>query len=730
MDRGDGSVHQKSERNMSAYGAAPSAPMLPQQSPSLSNNYMPYPSLSNLPPNASNPVFPDVDPQLAPPVQAQTPSSNNTSKNQGHSGETKARLRKACDSCSVRKVKCDEQQPCKACEGLQIPCTFQRPSKRRGPPNKHAESLKRKYELPEGSSMPQVQPSSPTHAAHTLAYFSQQQVLSAETICPFSMLERLVDDYFTFIHPLVPLPHEQSFRDAFDRRQDLSNPSFVALIASMLGYLVACFPRRPRQHFREGLQMEHQQQIESLYSNPMDLVDRCHKIAMEALGPAYLDRKMSVHDAVISYLQGLTCIQTRNRQSAIHYFKQCMTISATVGLHNVNVASTTHTNGHVLPAARMTPNGHALEGPHHIVVDQLMRELGIRTFWALFAGVKSFQQAGVSQWDLLIPPATASHPYPPLPVEVDDGYITPEHVHLDLQPPGLVTVMTGFNANVRVLSTYNDLTAMELVRGVDNVVDWERQKRVLETALQSVKHALDSLPSELVFSFQAPSLQSQGPKYPSPNPESTGAQEVAQYAANGFDNTRIDYNRPGERRRIQYEIQKANIHTTQLATRLYLVEKYWNLYDAYNLTKSGGSDVDRASSPGVIAPILERYDPSNHFSTTEQDLATEREDIVKAFLILLGQINEINTEPLGNQFISEITRVARVLLDVPLARKGTLAQRSETYVRASVAVLDKLDMVSPTGDWLTDEAEVPQLWATLRGYQNSFAQSGGFGREA
>ncbi|CAF9933906.1 hypothetical protein IMSHALPRED_009517 [Imshaugia aleurites] len=717
---------------MSAYGAAPSAPMLPQQNPSLSNNYMPYPSLSNLPPNPSNPIFSDVDPQLAPPTQAQTPSNSNTSKNHGHSGETKARLRKACDSCSVRKVKCDEQQPCKACEGLQIPCTFQRPSKRRGPPNKHAESLKRKYESPEGHAMP-PQPSSPTHAAHTLAYFSQQQVLSAETICPFSILERLVDDYFTFIHPLVPIPHERFFRDAFHQRQDLTNPSFVALIASMLGYLVACFPRRPRQHLREGLPVEHQHQMEVLCSNPRDLVDRCHKIAMEAVGPAYLDREWSVHDAVINYLQGLTYVQTRHRQSAIHYFTQCILISSTIGLRKVNVTNTTYTNGHVLPAARMTANGHALEGPHHIAVDQLMRELGVRTFWALFAGVKSFQQAGVSQWDLPMPPAMPSHPYPPFPVEVDDCYITPEQVHLDLQPPGQITVITGFNANVRVLSTYNDLAAMELamesVRGIDNIVDWERQKRLVEQSLHSVKHALDDLPSELLLSFQPPSPHSREPKYPSPNPDSSGIQEMAQYATNGLDNTRIDYNRPGERQRIQYEIQRAKIHITQLATRLYLVEKYWNLYDAYNLTKSGGGNVNRASSSGVIAPILDKYDPSNHFSTTEQDLVAEREDIVKAFLVLLGHINEINTEPLGNPFISGIAQVARVLLDAPLARKGNLAQRSETYVEASLAVLEKLEMVSPTGDWLTDEAEVPQFWATLRGYQNSFAQSGGFGGE-
>ena len=713
-------VHQKSERSMSAYGAAPSAPMLPQHSPpSLSNNYMPYPPLNNLPPNPSNPLFQEVDPQLAPPAQAPPPSNNHTGKNHG---ETKARLRKACDSCSVRKVKCDEQQPCKACEGLQIPCTFDRPSKRRGPPNKHAESLKRKYDSPDGPGMNQPHLSSPTHAAHTLAYFSQQQVLSAETICPMPMLERLVDDYFTFIYPLVPLPHEQLFRDAFRRRQDLNNPTFVALIASMLGYLAACYPQRPRQHIREGLLVEHQQQMESLYSNPIDLVERCQKITIEALGPAYLTRKMSVDDAIVNYLQALTSLQTFNPQSAIHYLRHCMTVSVTVGLHKIDASNSVNTNGHALPAARMTANGHDLMGPNPVSVDQVMQESGKRAFWALFAGMKSFEQAGVSQWDLFMRPARPSQPYPPLPIEIDDCYITPELVHHQL---GDIPAVTGFNATVRILSTYNDIADIEILHELDDFPNWERLKKVFGGCLQTVKHVLDGLPPELVYTSQAPSLESREPRYPSPNPGSSVDQETAQHATNGIDNTRIDFNRPGERRRIQYEIQKSNIYATQLATRLYLVEKYLNSYDA----RSGSSNSDRASSPGVIVPILDKYNSSNESSVTEQDLVAEREDIVKSFLILLGQVNEISTETLGNAFLGGISRLARVVLDAPPARKGNLAQASETYVRASLAVVEKLGMISPTGNWVTDEGELAQLWTRLRGYQANFAQSGVLGGE-
>ncbi|GKT82215.1 Zn(II)2Cys6 transcription factor [Colletotrichum tofieldiae] len=53
------------------------------------------------------------------------------------------RLRRACDMCSQRKVKCDESgPPCRPCSELNVDCTFNRQLKRRGPPNKHAEAAR------------------------------------------------------------------------------------------------------------------------------------------------------------------------------------------------------------------------------------------------------------------------------------------------------------------------------------------------------------------------------------------------------------------------------------------------------------------------------------------------------------------------------------------------------------------------------------------------------------
>jgi hypothetical protein len=259
-------------------------------------------------------------------------------------------------------IQCDEAgPPCRACAALEIPCTFERPSRRRGPPNRHAENIKRRR-LEEGSPSRQFStpsPSSPSNVAATLASFSSHAVLSAESICPFSILELLVDDFFTYIHPLAPFPHEPSFRAAFKQREDLSNPSFLALLASMIGMLVASFPRKPIMH----LKAQHQ---EKLFPNSISLVERCHKVAVEARGAGYLDRDLTVYDAVTSYFLGLAGAYTINWHQCRLYFGETFTISRAVGVQRAN------------ENAKMGDNK----------VDFIKQEIGRRMFWVMVVGVR------------------------------------------------------------------------------------------------------------------------------------------------------------------------------------------------------------------------------------------------------------------------------------------------------------------------------------------------------
>ncbi|CZT50772.1 uncharacterized protein RSE6_11819 [Rhynchosporium secalis] len=640
-------------------------------------------------------------------------SSNHGGEGKGHKGN---RLRKACDSCSMRKVKCDESgPPCRACAALDIPCTFERQSKRRGPPNRHAEAIKKKAResLAAGFSSP----SSPSNVAATLASFSTHAVLNAESICPFSTLVLLIDDFFTYIHPLCPFPHEPSFRAAFNNREDLKNPSFLALMASMVGVLVASFPRKPRLHLKA-------QHREHLFPNSMSLVERCHKVAVAARGPGYLDKELSVYDAATSYFLGLAGAYTFRWKQTRLYFGECLTIIRVLGAHKSNDASLAVG---ALPEA-YGADSNSMQGVSE-PVDYIRQEIGRRLFWVMFVGVISIQQLGASFGELLIPPPTTNNPYPPLPMEIDDEYIFVDHI--ESQPPGVLSKITGFNINVRIYKTVTPLSTMELAYGIDEVFDWNRQKRVLEECLRNVKQVLEVVPQELMLlpGSSSGDFQHSIFQYYPPNADYPGIR------SNGGDGNQWPIEKTEERRRLQFEIQKANIHGSQLGTRSSFVDKYCNLFDAYEKVKSSSGESLQLGSPGVMAVGLDGMLPKQSITShyDETNVAQERESIVKDLLKVLSCINQVNMEPNGGSFINKIRQIASTLIETPESRKGPMQVKSEEYLGRFLDVLMKLERISPglrsesdNGDGVVDEEEELRNWADLREYQLRFAQAGGF----
>ena len=252
---------------------------------------------------------------------------------------------------------------------LDLPCTKNRESKRRGPPNKHAEAIKKHKNGPSSADMGGgfSSPASPNNVAETLASFSSHAVLNAESILPFPTLKLLIDDFFTYIHPLAPFPHEPSFREAFLSRQDLSNKRFLALLASMIGTLVASFPRRPKLHLKA-------QNLEYLFPSSLSLVERCHKVAVEARGAGYLDAELNVWDAVTSYFLGLAAAYTMEWQQTRVYFGETLNISRAIDTHEEPQQS----------GDRGTSSFVTEPKP----VDHIQLEVGRRVFWIMLAGIR------------------------------------------------------------------------------------------------------------------------------------------------------------------------------------------------------------------------------------------------------------------------------------------------------------------------------------------------------
>ncbi|KAI1475895.1 hypothetical protein K445DRAFT_322932 [Daldinia sp. EC12] len=604
------------------------------------------------------------------------------------------RLRRACDMCSQRKVKCDESgPPCKPCSDLQVECTFNREMKRRGPPNKHAEAARAAKRVRNGDVSP-----APHHAAETLVSIATHNTpvgLDAEAIAPWPILELLVDDFFTYIHPLMPFPHQPSFRAAFVNRMDRSSGEFLALLASMVGVLVASFPRSARSHLKA-------QHSTGLFPSAIAMIDHCRSIALEARGARFMMKdEMSPDDAATSYFLGYACAHTLQWRMCKRFLTETMTFCRELAARRSRALSALEAS---MPGLALSLNASSSKP-----VDHIKDQIGKRIFWVMVAGVRSMTQLGVSINEIPLPPPTSQEPYPEQPVEVDDEYIFSEQILP--QPEDTMSLITGFNRNIRVYMTMNELVGVDMCYGI-NFFDWTAQKNILSNGLASAKQSAEDLPPELqVKTDNLQQLQNHTmglddwdlEYYPPAIPTTQPANDLRRVLAE----------QPVRRRHLQFEIQKANIQMSQLATRSYFVERYLNLRNA------------RRADPNF----------AERAKTEEKDdrddmMENERELIVQNLVTVLTSISQRNMEPNGCSLINKIRQVASTLLDIDAEGKGLAVAKAQEYLNGFLAILMKLEKMgaTPRAETMTaqDEEEELRNWSSLKEYQHRFMSSGGF----
>lgn len=479
------------------------------------------------------------------------------------------------------------------------------------------------------------QSSSPTYAARTLASLAQQPVPSADNICPPALLNRFVDDYFSFIHPLLPIPHEPSFRAALAAREDLNSPTFLALLASMVGCLVASVPRRPRQHI---LDLE----LESAFPNSGILIERCRRTALEARGSAYLDRPQTIEDAMIALFQAFIGAYSWHWDVCRLYMGQCVTICRVLEIHRRDGPGT---EGAVQAAKAAASNaiasGNVREDmmPPLPKTDVVLQELCKRMFWIVFSTVASFQQLGVSARELNVPPPTASEPYPDLPLEIDDAYITPQDSRP--MPEGEISKLAGFNAIMEVYKACADVSAMDVVYGGSEPSDWPHQKAIVLRSLESVEGVSGTIPSIFLSRSNASNEAARQPDYPLPTQGYHGHGVLVPFQTDG----------PHEQKRTAIEIQKANLHGAQLATRSYLLQKYSVLSDE---SRANSDNNNRNASSMEIDENASADDApaGKNGSTSNDELTKGRDSLLKDMLHLLQTLDLTYIEPDGLSFVS------------------------------------------------------------------------------
>jgi hypothetical protein len=323
---------------------------------------------------------------------------------------------------------------------------------------------------------------------------------------------------------------------------------------------------------------------------------------------------------------------------------------------------------------------------------------------------------------------------------VDDQYIL-AHQILG-QPEGTVSLLTGFVQAIKIYMTMNGLVSVELSYGIATL-PFHDQKVMLDECLQAVKHVMDDMPRELRIDLNSPdSGANHGLDNLLPTNSQTsnlfddsGAGGLAYLNLGYQQQTPADFRHtvsahPERRRLLQYEIQKANIYASQLATRSYYVERYLNLRDAHrehvrqaaaaagasSFTPNGGGDASNptdtanANNKSVAAAALRAA--AEHHNTQQQQahpksqqhnpdptttdpidasMVAERELIVQNLLTVLTTISQRNLEPNGGSLINKIRQVASTLVNDAPERKGPVAVKAEEGLRLFVDVLIRLE---------------------------------------
>ena len=623
------------------------------------------------------------------------------------------RLRRACDMCSKRKVRCDEEgPPCRPCRELMVECTFTRALKRRGPPNKHvaaarsaaaAERMKVLHmgshlegsegmgglplsysppvmgvpPVPTGSmqtpnmqqnipqnmspNMPQsipqnMQQNMPTQnavAAQALVSIAaRDDVLDGEKIAPLPVLQSLVDDFFTFIHPLAPFPHEPTFRTAFDNRQDRTDPDFLALLASMIAALVATLPRSVR------MQLKSQRSFRR-FPKAVTMIEKCRDMALTIRGAKWVVKQpKTLDDAATSYFLALTSAYTHQWCAFRAFMSEVLIIVRELGFDRIKHPGMAPTFGNDVCAPEMTSFNH--------IKDQI----GKRIFWCMVVSIRSFSQLGPSPHGLVILPDTIAAPYPSLPEDVNDKSIQVNEVSY-VETAGQTTLLSGFRFCARIYATMNRFIESEYGPGFMHLA-WSDQRLILRSCLLKVKTVIAELPPELQIGpgdispdmqdLDDPEWEYTPPQWPTSPPA---------------DDSRKTYLTQAMRRKLQYEVQKANIHVSQLATRSFYVEKYFlfrDLHTQQQKQQQSPTDPDPETDAAVF-----------------QLMTAERELIVLNLFNVLSAVKQRNLEPNGASLINKIRQIASSLVHDAPGRNGPFSEECRAALEALINVLVRLE---------------------------------------
>jgi hypothetical protein len=137
----------------------------------------------------------------------------------------------------------------------------------------------------------------------------------------------IIDDYLTWIYPLVPVVHRPSFRRDLEHQRDVQDSDFLCLIFCICATAVGFLPKMFTKYQSSAGEV-------SSFTSRTNMINRCYTLCMARRGPYYFDT-ISFQKWAIAYLLQITHLQIDNHNLSRMMEVEAMQIARLLGLHRV-----------------------------------------------------------------------------------------------------------------------------------------------------------------------------------------------------------------------------------------------------------------------------------------------------------------------------------------------------------------------------------------------------------
>ncbi|KAJ2896394.1 hypothetical protein MKZ38_005578 [Zalerion maritima] len=145
-------------------------------------------------------------------------------------------VKRACDACHRRKVKCDGVNPCRNCSSAQLSCTYNAIPQKKGPKGSRAKVISELRETQRQTSL-----SAKIH--HSLMNPGQEGALSQTMslkgtpgLLAMDTIKAAIDFYFDYLYPIAPILHRQRVLNQATYMEQNQSMDTYCLLSSLTAY--------------------------------------------------------------------------------------------------------------------------------------------------------------------------------------------------------------------------------------------------------------------------------------------------------------------------------------------------------------------------------------------------------------------------------------------------------------------------------------------------------------